>query len=57
VESALGQPFASLPLTESAAALYGLSEGSMSAYLYGDRELRIYFDQNGLMDAVWLRQK
>jgi len=57
VESALGQPFASLPLTESAAALYGLSEGSMSAYLYGDRELRIYFNQNGLMDAVWLRQQ
>lgn len=56
-QAALGQPFASLPLPASAAQLYGLEEGQMDAYLYEGHELRLYYDTNDLLYAVWLKQQ
>jgi len=53
--SVLGTPATVLPLESAAAFVYGLPEGELVGFLFGDNELRLYFDLDGLLNAVWLR--
>lgn len=51
----LGQPMISLPLTQDAAAVYGLPEGRLDNYLHGENELKLYYDTGNTLFAVWLQ--
>lgn len=55
VEQVLGAPFISLPLTQEGAAQYGLKEGLMNSYIYEQNDLRLVFDRDDLLSAVWLQ--
>jgi len=50
----LGAPESTLSMTESMAFDYGLCEGSCDLYHYGDYELRLYADLNGILYAIQL---
>jgi len=52
---ALGQPAVSLPLGEDAAALYGLPEGNMDIYPFEPNELRLVYDQEDQLIAIWMQ--
>lgn len=52
---ALGEPTASLPLGEDAAALYGLPAGTMDIYPFDQNELRLVFDGQEILSAVWIQ--
>jgi hypothetical protein len=53
--SVMGTPSTTLPFESAAADAYGLPEGELVGFLFGDNELRLYFDLDGLLNAVWLR--
>jgi hypothetical protein len=53
----LEQPTASLDMPAAAAAeLYGLEAGMMDIYPMQKNELRLYYDSNMVLSAVWLLQ-
>ena len=54
---ALGAPSVSLPLDASAAELYGLVEGDLDTYFFGDQELALSYDNDQLLQVVWLKGK
>ena len=56
VLAALGQPLMSLPLTVDAAAVYGLPEGSLDNYQYGENVLKLYYDSDSKLYAFWLEK-
>lgn len=57
VESLLGKAIISLPMSDAAAQLYRVPEGVLQAYVYGENELRLYFDNDNIVSAVWLKTK
>ncbi len=56
-QKVLGKPESSIPMTESMAYDYGLSEGNCDIYHFGDYELRLYADLNGTLHAIQLCNK
>ena len=52
----LEQPTASLDMPAAAAELYGLEAGMMDIYPMQKNELRLYYDSNMVLSAVWLLQ-
>ena len=50
----LGQPEKTVAFTENMAYDYNLPVGSYDVYRYGNNELRLYADENGVMCAVQL---
>ncbi len=51
---ALGQPSLTLPLDEAAAKAYTLPAGKMDTWQFGGNELRLHYDETGILRAVWL---
>lgn len=51
----LGEPKSSLSLDQAAAEGYGLKEGKLDSYQYGANELSLNYDEQDLLQAVWLR--
>lgn len=56
-QNVLGQPESTLSMTESMAFDYGLREGECDIYSFGDYELRLYADENGVLNAIQLCNK
>ncbi len=54
---ALGVPSISLPLDAAAAEIYGLVEGELDTYFFGEQELALSFDKDQLLQVIWLRSK
>ncbi|MGI6724653.1 MAG: hypothetical protein ACOX62_00350 [Christensenellales bacterium] len=54
--SVLGQPAASLDMPQVVAELYGLETGTMDSYPIQKNELRLYYDCNMVLSAIWLLQ-
>lgn len=50
----LGEPAESLVMTESMAFDYGLCEGTFDRYHYGEYEMRLYADAEGILYAIQL---
>lgn len=53
-QKVLGTPDSTLTMTESMAYDYGLCEGSCDIYHFGDYELRLYADADGVLYAIQL---
>ncbi|HSK69632.1 MAG TPA: hypothetical protein VLA21_10265 [Candidatus Limnocylindria bacterium] len=54
VRQVLGEPDAAYPLDASEARAYGLAAGETDTYRYGTNELRMHYDEAGVLSAVWL---
>ena len=54
---ALGAPSISLPLDTAAAEIYGLVEGELDTYFFGGHELALSFDEDQLLQVIWLKDK
>lgn len=52
----LGAPAGTLPLDAAAAELYGLRTGEMDSYRFGSNDLRLAYNQDGTLGAVWLNR-
>ncbi len=50
----LGSPASAVTLDSIAGDTYGLPAGELVAYAFGENELRLFFDSDGLLHAVWL---
>lgn len=57
VMQALGDPASSLQMDTSAAESYGLAEGNLDTYNFGDYDLALSYDGEQLMQAIWLTSK
>jgi|LSQX01.1.fsa_nt_gb hypothetical protein len=55
VQSVLGEPFTSLDMTDTAAALYKLPVGVMDVYPVEGVELRMYYQEDRVLYAVWIQ--
>lgn len=53
-QAVLGQPQETQTMTESMAYDYGLSAGQYDVYLFGENELRLYADENGVLSTIQL---
>lgn len=54
-QSVLGEPFTSLDMTQTAAALYKLPVGIMDVYQIEEAELRMYYQEDRVLYAVWIQ--
>ena len=52
---ALGAPSVSLPLDASAAEMYGLVEGDLDTYVFGEQELALSYDKDQILQVIWLK--
>lgn len=53
-EELLGAPASSVPLDAGTAEAYGLPEGQLLTYQYGENSLLLAYGQDDLLTAVWL---
>lgn len=53
-QTILGQPDENVILSENMAYDYGLPAGQYDLYLFGENELRLYADENGILSAIQL---
>lgn len=53
-QAILGQPQETQTMSESMAYDYGLPAGQYDLYLFGENELRLYADENGVLSAIQL---
>ena len=53
-QASLGQPAEIIPLTESMAYDYQLAAGDCDVYRFGEHELRLYADENGVLICIQL---
>lgn len=54
VLQALGEPASSLQLDAQAADSYGLSEGNLDTFHFGDHDLALSYDGEQVLQAIWL---
>lgn len=53
-QAILGQPQETQTMSENMAYDYGLPAGQYDLYLFGENELRLYADENGVLSAIQL---
>lgn len=54
MQASLGQPAEIITLTESMAYDYQLAAGDCDVYRFGEHELRLYADENGVLICIQL---
>ena len=54
VLQALGEPASSLQLDAQAAESYGLTEGNLDTFHFGDHDLALSYDGEQVLQAIWL---
>ena len=57
IETLLGPAQFSLPMSDTAAQLYRVPEGTMLTYSYGNHELRLYVNTENTLGAIMLKTK